>query len=67
MTFEQAINHYGTAAKIAFVLRRSKASVSLYKKGGGFPFEIQCVLEKDSKGALVADRQHDPRDQSQVA
>lgn len=67
MTYDQALTHYGTATRIAAVLRRSKASVSLYKKDGGFPYEIQCVIEKDSKGVLVADRNHDPRSKSEAA
>lgn len=67
MTFDQALSHYGTATRIAKVLMRSKASVSLYKRDGGFPYEIQCVLEKDTNGQLVADRAHDPKQNSQAA
>lgn len=60
MTFEQAMDYYKTGTAIARVLRKSRSRISQFKHAGGFPYEIQCVLEIDSGGVLVASRNDDP-------
>ena len=64
MTFEQAINHFGTSRAVAEVLRKSPGRISHFKSAGGFPYEIQCVLEKHSGRVLIAERSDDPHDSS---
>lgn len=67
MTFEEAINYFGTAREIAKVLRKSPGRISHFKAAGGFPYELQCVLEKHSNGALTASLDHEPKPEADAA
>ena len=61
MTFNQALKFYKTQKAIADALCLSSARVSQCKSEGGFSYPLQCVLEKDSGGALVAKRKDEPK------
>lgn len=67
MTIEDAIKHYGTSKEIARLLRKSPGRISQFKAAGGFPYELQCVLEKHSNGALTASRDDDPNSKADAA
>lgn len=60
MTFDDALKHFKTSRRIAEVLRKSPGRISHFKAAGGFPYELQCVLEKESEGDLVASRDDEP-------
>jgi hypothetical protein len=60
MTFDEALAYYGTSRAISQALGMSDARVSQMKSSGGFSYPIQCVLEKDSGGNLIARREDDP-------
>ncbi len=60
MTFEEALEHFGSGRAISEALGVSTGRVSQCKASGGFSFPLQCVLEKESGGALQAKREDDP-------
>lgn len=60
MTYEQALNHFGTGRAIGDALGVTGSRVSQCRAAGGFSYPMQCVLEKESGGAVVASRDHDP-------
>jgi hypothetical protein len=67
MTFAQALKFYKTQKAIAEALCLSNARVSQCKSEGGFSYPLQCVLEKDSGGALVAKRKDEPNQKYKAA
>ena len=60
MTYDEALKHFGTGRAIGDALGVSGSRVSQCRTTGGFSYPMQCVLEKESSGALVARRDDDP-------
>ena len=60
MTYDEALKHFRTGRAIGNALRVSGSRVSQCRASGGFSYPMQCVLEKESAGALVAKRADDP-------
>lgn len=60
MTYEQALDYYGTGIGIAAALGVSRSRVSQCRAAGGFSYPMQCVLEKESGRKLKARREDDP-------
>lgn len=60
MTYDEALKHFRTGRAIGDALRVSGSRVSQCRAAGGFSYPMQCVLEKESGGALVAKRGDDP-------
>lgn len=60
MTFDEALKHFRTGRAIGNALGVSSSRVSQCRAAGGFSYPMQCVLEKASGGALVAQRQDVP-------
>ena len=60
MTFDEALNHFRTGRAIGDALGVSSSRVSQCRAAGGFSYPMQCVLEKESSGALIAKREDDP-------
>lgn len=60
MTYNEALTFFGTGRRIADALGVSPGRVSQCRAAGGFSYPMQCVLEKESGGALVACRKDDP-------
>lgn len=60
MTYEEALNHFGTGRAIGDALGVTGSRVSQCRAAGGFSYPMQCVLEKESAGALIASRDDDP-------
>lgn len=60
MTFDEALAHFNTGKSIADALGVSSGRVSQCRAAGGFSYPMQCVLEKESGGALVARREDEP-------
>ena len=60
MTFDEALKYFRTGRAIGDALRVSGSRVSQCRAAGGFSYPMQCVLEKESDGALVAKRDDDP-------
>lgn len=67
MTFEDAIKYYGSSRAISRALQMTDGRISQMKSAGGFSYPVQCVLEKDSGGALIARREDEPKSQSAAA
>ncbi|MHA6180408.1 helix-turn-helix domain-containing protein [Pseudomonas mohnii] len=60
MTYDEALKHFGTGRAIGDALGVSSSRVSQCRTTGGFSYPMQCVLEKESCGALIAKREDDP-------
>jgi hypothetical protein len=60
MTYEEALNFFGSGRGIAKALALSSSRVSQCRAAGGFSYPMQCVLEKESGGALTARRSDEP-------
>ncbi|WP_080637255.1 hypothetical protein [Pseudomonas putida] len=60
MTFDEALSHFRTGRAIGDALGVSSSRVSQCRSAGGFSYPMQCVLEKESGGALMARRQDVP-------
>ena len=60
MTFDEALKHFRTGRAIGDALHVSGSRVSQCRAAGGFSYPMQCVLEKESGGVLVAKRDDDP-------
>lgn len=60
MTYDQALAFFGSGRAIGKVLSVSGSRVSQCHSAGGFSYPMQCVLEKESRGKLIADREDDP-------
>ncbi|MCK8688003.1 hypothetical protein, partial [Pseudomonas umsongensis] len=60
MTYDEALKHFRTGRAIGDALRVTGSRVSQCRTAGGFSYPMQCVLEKESGGALVARREDDP-------
>ncbi|AXH56289.1 hypothetical protein C4C37_13325 [Pseudomonas amygdali pv. lachrymans] len=60
MTYDEALKHFGTGRAIGDALAVTSSRVSQCRTAGGFSYPMQCVLEKESSGALVAKREDDP-------
>ncbi|WP_261840976.1 hypothetical protein [Aliamphritea ceti] len=60
MTFPEVFSFYKTNRAIAKVLNFTDSRISQFKAEGGFPYSVQCVLEKESKGQLIARRSDVP-------
>ena len=60
MTYDEALKHFRTGRAIGDTLRVTGSRVSQCRTAGGFSYPMQCVLEKESGGALVARREDDP-------
>ena len=60
MTYDEALKHFRTGRAIGDALRVTGSRVSQCRTAGGFSYPMQCVLEKESSGALVAKRDDDP-------
>lgn len=60
MTYEQALNYFGTGRAIGDVLGVTGSRVSQCRAAGGFSYPMQCVLEKESSGSVIASREDDP-------
>ncbi|MBJ2237035.1 hypothetical protein [Pseudomonas paracarnis] len=60
MTYDQALQFFGTPGAIGDVLNVTRSRVSQCRSAGGFSYPMQCVLEKESAGKLNASRLDDP-------
>jgi hypothetical protein len=60
LTYDEALNHFGTGRAIGDALGVTSSRVSQCRATGGFSYPMQCVLEKESSGALIAKREDDP-------
>lgn len=60
MTFDEALEFFGSGRAIGDALGVSGSRVSQCRASGGFSYPMQCVLEKESAGRLVAKRNDDP-------
>ncbi|MCP8350901.1 hypothetical protein DN387_21950 [Pseudomonas sp. FBF18] len=60
MTYDDALKMFGSGKAIADVLGVTRSRVSQCRATGGFSYPMQCVLEKESSGALIAKREDDP-------
>ncbi|MNF84827.1 hypothetical protein D3C84_672070 [compost metagenome] len=60
MTYDEALKHFGTGRAIGDALGVSGSRVSQCRTAGGFSYPMQCVLEKESGGALIAKRDDEP-------
>lgn len=60
MTYEQALSFFKTPQGIGDALGVTRSRVSQCKAAGGFSYSMQCVLEKESGGELLANRSDDP-------
>lgn len=60
MTYDEALKYFGTGRAIGDALGVSGSRVSQCRTTGGFSYPMQCVLEKESGGTLVANRADDP-------
>jgi hypothetical protein len=60
MTFEDALKHFGSGKAIGDALGVTRSRVSQCRAAGGFSYPLQCVLEKESGGELMANRSDDP-------
>ncbi len=60
MTFDEALKHFGSGKAIGDALGVSTSRVSQCRASGGFSYPMQCVLEKESSGRLIANRQDVP-------
>lgn len=60
MTYDEALKHFGTGRAIGAALGVSRSRVSQCRTTGGFSYPMQCVLEKESRGVLIAKREDDP-------
>lgn len=60
MTYDEALKHFRTGRAIGDALGVSGSRVSQCRTTGGFSYPMQCVLEKESGGALIAKRDDDP-------
>lgn len=60
MTYDEALTHFGTGRAIGDALGVTSSRVSQCRAIGGFSYPMQCVLEKESGGKLVASRRDDP-------
>lgn len=63
MTYDQALEHFGTGRAIGAALGVTGSRVSQCRTAGGFSYPVQCVLEKESGGKLTASRLDDPSHQ----
>lgn len=64
MTYDQALQFFGTPGAIGEALRVTRSRVSQCRSAGGFSYPMQCVLEKESAGKLTASRHDDPASSS---
>jgi hypothetical protein len=60
MTYDQALQFFGTPGAIGDALSVTRSRVSQCRSAGGFSYPMQCVLEKESAGKLTASRLDDP-------
>jgi hypothetical protein len=60
MTYDQALQFFGSGRSIGDALGVSGSRVSQCRAAGGFSYPMQCVLEKESGGKLAASREDDP-------
>lgn len=60
MTYDDALKLFGSGKAIADALGVTRSRVSQCRATGGFSYPMQCVLEKESNGALIAKREDDP-------
>mgnify|MGYP006143574927 CR=1 FL=1 len=60
MTYDDALKLFGSGKAIADALGVTRSRVSQCRATGGFSYPMQCVLEKESGGKLVAKRQDVP-------
>ena len=60
MTYDEALKHYRTGRAIGEALRVTGSRVSQCRTAGGFSYPMQCVLEKESGGALIAKLEDEP-------
>jgi len=60
MTYEEVLSHYGSGRAIGEALGVTGSRVSQCRAAGGFSYPMQCVLEKDSGGAIKAKREDEP-------
>jgi hypothetical protein len=60
MTFDEALKFFGSGKAIGDALGVSASRVSQCRSFGGFSYPMQCVLEKESGGSLIAKRQDVP-------
>lgn len=63
MTYQEALNHFGSGRAIATELGLTPGRVSQCKSAGGFSYQQQCVLEKSANGALTARQEDTPMQQ----
>lgn len=60
MTYDDALKRFGSGKAIGDALGVTRSRVSQCRTAGGFSYPMQCVLEKESGGTLVAKREDDP-------
>jgi hypothetical protein len=61
MRIESLIVRYGSQQKAADEVGIDKSTFSAWKRKGGIPFGSQCDIEELTEGALIANREHDPK------
>lgn len=67
MTPQEAVEFYGSQAKVAREMGVSDAAVYLWIKNGGIPYDKQCQLQVATAGQLVARREDEPRARERAA
>ena len=67
MTYDQALKFFGSGRSIGEALGVSGGRVSQCRSAGGFSYPMQCVLEKESRGQLIACRSDDPSHEAKIS
>jgi hypothetical protein len=57
MSPERAIEHYGSRGALAKACDVTEAAVYLWVKQGAIPYDRQCQIQVDTKGALLAKKE----------
>lgn len=63
MTYQEALDHFGSGRAIATELGITPGRVSQCKAAGGFSYQQQCVLEKAASSSLMARQEDVPSQQ----
>lgn len=65
MTPEQAIDYYHGRGALAKACEVTEAAVYLWVKQGAIPYDRQCQIQVETKGALVASKEDaEPKEQA---
>ena len=63
MTHQDLCDFFGSAAEAARKLGKSRGTLT-YWKNNGIPFPVQCVIERETKRKLRADKNPAPEQQA---